>query len=487
MAETLCSYLDTLHDRSEPVVRLASPDELREKFAEVGVPLSLVDGAAQQAVPESDLMKATQQLLKYSVRTGHPHFFNQLYGRADPVSIAADWASVATNTNCHTYEVAPVYTVMEHEVLKKIATVIGGDYVNQHEGLFVPGGSLSNLYGMHLARGRADPKLATRGAVGGPQLVAFTSDQAHYSYLKNARLIGLGSDNLVNVKTDGQGRMDPAALQEAVSRTRDEGKTPFFVGSTAGTTVLGAYDPFIEISRICEKENMWHNIDACWGGSAMLSPKWRHLMAGAELADSIAWNPHKMMGTTLQTSIFILRHTDALKGANATNAKYLFQPDKLYTEYDSGDKTIQCGRKTDMFKLWLMWKSKGDAGMAATVDHCFDLAKTMSDTILQDTSGAWQLVYEPSCTNVCFWYVPEALRPFDLATATEEQVAALHSVAPKIKNHMQKTGDAMIGFQSVNEKPNFFRIVFAAGDTITHDDVTGLLSRMAKIGEDLAA
>ena len=149
MAAKLCSYIDTLNDRNEPVVRLASPDELRGHFKDAGVSLSLQEngaGSQQEAVPESSLMAATDLLLKYSVRTGHPLFFNQLYGRADPVSIAADWLSTATNTNCHTFEVAPVYTVIEHEVLSKIAHTVGGGFAKQHDGLFVPGGSLSNLY-----------------------------------------------------------------------------------------------------------------------------------------------------------------------------------------------------------------------------------------------------------------------------------------------------------------------------------------------------
>lgn len=45
-----------------------------------------------------------------------------------------------------------------------------------------------------------------------------------------------------------------------------------------------------------------------------------------------------------------------LQQSNASNATYLFQPDKLNKEYDLGDKTIQCGRRADAFKLWLAWK-----------------------------------------------------------------------------------------------------------------------------------
>ena len=128
------------------MVRLANPDVLRRQFEDANIPLELEDG--QAATPEEDLLAGVTTALKYSVRTGHPGFFNQLYARADPVSIAADWLAVAANTNVHTFEVAPVFTAVEVEVLSKLARCIGGQYAQHHDGLFAPGGSISNIYGM---------------------------------------------------------------------------------------------------------------------------------------------------------------------------------------------------------------------------------------------------------------------------------------------------------------------------------------------------
>ena len=353
---------------------------------------------------DSDIVEAVNLVLKYSVRTGHPLFLNQLYSQADEVSILGDWISATTNTNAHTFEVAPVYAMIETALIKKIASLVGGRYEDEADGLFVPGGSLSNLYGMHLARNRACPDFATKGA-GGKTYVAFTSDQSHYSYLKSARLTGLGSDNLISIPSDANGRMIPDKLQQAIVFAKSEGKFPFFVGSTAGTTVIGAYDPFEEINGICRSYGgLWHHIDACWGGSSLLSDQTRHLMRGVEGADSFAWNPHKMLGSALQTSCFIVPSVSVLKDCNATNASYLFQPDKLYTELDTGDKTIQCGRKTDMLKLWLQWKSRGDEGLARSVEHSFELARHTVEQMKAD-ADSWVIVYPPSCTNVCFWSV----------------------------------------------------------------------------------
>merc|ERR1712232_391606 len=81
-------------------------------------------------------------------------------------------------------------------------------------------------------------------------------------------------------------------------------------------------------------------------------------------------------------------------------------------------------------------------------------------------------------------YVPEKLRPFSWENATESEKHEVGKVAPLIKNEMQRLGDALIGFQSVNQRPNFFRIVFASCDIVSEADIDSLMQRMAKIGEE---
>lgn len=46
-------------------------------------------------------------------------------------------------------------------------------------------------------------------------------------------------------------------------------------------------------------------------------------------------------------------------------------------QYDTGDKSIQCGRKTDAFKLWTMWKARGDIGFSTLVDKTFELSRSL--------------------------------------------------------------------------------------------------------------
>lgn len=99
--------------------------------------------------------------------------------------------------------------------------------------------------------------------------------------------------------------MIAAELERAIRATIEEGKKPFFVNATAGTTLLGAFDDFESIADVCEKYGVWMHVDGCLGSSAILSRKHSHLLKGTERANSLTWNPHKSLGVPLQCNTFI--------------------------------------------------------------------------------------------------------------------------------------------------------------------------------------
>lgn len=87
--------------------------------------------------------------------------------------------------------------------------------------------------------------------------------------------------------------------------------------------------------------------------------------------------------------------------------------------------------------------------------------------------------------NVCFWYVPPSMRPWNPETADEEAKAKMASVAVAIKAEMQRQGLAMIGFQPLDDLPNFFRIVFPSCINTSREDLDRLMEKIAHIGEEL--
>jgi glutamate/tyrosine decarboxylase-like PLP-dependent enzyme len=101
-------------------------------------------------------MLLVQDIIKYSVKTGHPYFVNQLFSGVDPYALAGQWLTDALNPSVYTYEVAPVFILMEEMVLKEMRKIVG--YTNgQGDGIFCPGGSIANGYAISCARFNAFP------------------------------------------------------------------------------------------------------------------------------------------------------------------------------------------------------------------------------------------------------------------------------------------------------------------------------------------
>jgi len=467
IAALLVRYLGQRHV-DLPVVRFLGPKSLSDSFGSVGLGLE----EPQPPLAPDLLVDAVDSVLTYAVRTQHPRFFNQNFAGADPIAVLGDWLIAALNTSAATYEMAPVFTLMERAALSRMAQLAG---FGTHDGVFGPGGSLNNLFATQLARHQRAPHAKSRGDT--TRWAVFVSQQAHYSFRKATSLLGMGTDALVLVDCDESGAMNPTALQAAIQTTD---RTPLLVGATAGTTVLGAFDPLHALADIAQEHEVWLHVDGCYGASTLVSPTWRHLMDGVQRADSLAWNPHKLLGVTQQCSALLTRHEGLLKDTFASGADYLFQKDKLYGELDTGDKTFVCGRRADVVKLWLTWKARGDEGLAARVDHVFELAEFMRSRL--DGDERFVIAAPPSFTHVCFWWIPPDMRPFHFASSSSEQRERLHLVAPAIKNQMQRNGTAMIGFQPLGDKPNFFRMLLI-NPAVQRSDLDAVIELVNTYGE----
>uniref|UniRef100_A0A8K9UWX0 Glutamate decarboxylase 1b n=1 Tax=Oncorhynchus mykiss TaxID=8022 RepID=A0A8K9UWX0_ONCMY len=381
-----------------------------------------------------------------------------------------------------TYEIAPVFVLMEQLTLKKMREIIGWPS-GEGDGIFSPGGAISNMYSVMIARYKYFPEVKAKGMSAAPRLVLFTSEHSHYSIKKAGAALGFGSENVVLLSTDERGRVIPADLEAKILDVKQKGYHPLFVNATAGSTVYGAFDPINEIADICEKYNMWLHVDGAWGGGLLMSRKHRHKFSGVERANSVTWNPHKMMGVPLQCSAILVREKGILAGCNSMCAGYLFQPDKQYdVSYDTGDKAIQCGRHVDIFKFWLMWKAKGTIGFEQHIDKCLDLSQYLYDKI-RNREG-YEMVFDgvPQHTNVCFWYIPPSLRGME--HNSKEYREKLHKVAPNIKAMMMESGTTMVGYQPQGQKVNFFRMVIS-NPAALQSDIDFLIDEIERLGRDL--
>lgn len=417
--------------KTEAVVKVSRPEKLKQ----------IIPPLSQKGVEPKAIIEELKSILDHSVSTIHPLFLNQLFGGFDEAAWAGEVASTLLNPTMATYEIAPVLTVIEKRVVNELLEMMGFE---RGEGIMVTGGSNSNLLAMLCARTEYSPSIRQTG-FGHNRFRVYVSAEAHYSFDKAANITGIGTQNLVLVPSNDNGEMIPEELERIIKTDLKEGYVPIMVGVTFGTTVMGAFDPVIKIAKICETYKIWLHVDAAWGGGALFSKSHKHLLRGIQLADSVTFDAHKTMGTPLITSFFLTKHSGILRNTNrGGGSEYLFH-EYDNSEWDTGTYSLQCGRRADILKFWLLWRAHGTDGLIKRTEHLFELAKFAKDEI--SSNSRFKLIHA-HYLNVCFQ-----------VHARHDQ-ENINSFTLKVRKAMVKEGRAMVNYAQRADGTIFFRLVF---------------------------
>lgn len=415
---------------TNPVV---DPIEPKKLFAAIDISLQ------EDPALNEDFKKTLRDLALKTPRTATNLFFNQLFGGRNSKAVLGDLLAVILNNSMYTYKVAGAQVGIEKEIINKLCQITG---YKDGDGTIAPGGSMSNFMAILMARDHFDETIRENGVKG--NLIAYTSKESHYSIAKNAAFSGVGRKNVRYVKTNLKGQMLPSHLEELIQTDLNEGHLPFFVNTTAATTVLGAFDPIEEIDAVCKKYNLWHHVDGAYGGSVIFSKNYKRLTKGVENADSFSVNAHKMIGTPLTCSIILTKHKKCLYNSFSNDAEYLYQTDG--DDYNLGKTSLQCGRRNDALKFWTTWKSVGTKGLEKIVDHQFHLADAARDYIRNNPDYTFYS-FDDSIA-VCFNY--KNIPPKKLCTLLYEK------------------SETMVGFGSFNGD-DFIRFVTINAGNSTDD------------------
>jgi len=327
-------------EQRKPVADFVSSDDL---YHEMDLSLS------QEPMDEQAFKTALLDLVLKTPRTATNAFFNQLFGGRTGKAILGDLLTVVMNNSMYTYKAAGPQIGVEKVIIRKICDLIGWD--ENSDGTFATGGSMTNFMGMLMARDAFNERIPQEGVT--QKLTVYTSAESHYSTPKNAAFAGIGREQVRMIATDELGRMDFAALEGAIEADIERGFHPVLVNLTAGTTVLGAFDPIEPVSEICKKHNIWLHVDGAYCGSVLFSKKYKHLINGVEKVDSFSFNAHKMIGTPLTCSIIVVQDKSNLYQSFSNDASYLYQTD--HDDFNLGKTSLQCGRRNDALKFYKLY------------------------------------------------------------------------------------------------------------------------------------
>ncbi len=333
-----------------------------------------------------------------------PNFYAYFPSNASGPAILGDLLSSGLGVQGMLWATSPACTELETHVLdwlvhmldlpqKFLSTSTGG-------GVIQDTASSASLCALLAARERVTNFASNaRGCDG--KLVAYTSSQAHSSLEKDAKIAGIGRNNLRTIAVDENFAMHPEALASQIERDRLCGLVPFFVCASVGTTSSNAIDPVPEIGRLCRENKLWLHVDAAMSGTAALCPEFRHIHAGLDFADSYCFNPHKWMFTNFDCDCFYVADRKVLIQTLSVLPEYLRnKATETGAVIDYRDWQIPLGRRFRSLKLWFVIRHYGVEGLQHHVRRHVGLAQNFAGWVKQD--ARFELAAPAPLNLVCF-------------------------------------------------------------------------------------
>ena len=287
------------------------------------------------------LFSEIESLIYSSFNPVHPGSLAHLDPPPLIISILGDLIAAGLNNNLLAHELSPSISHLEESICKWFSIKLG--FGESSGGIAASGGTLSNLNALVAARKHA-------GIESDQNAVFLTSEDAHSSFVKCSRIMGLDKHNLIKVKTDNDGCMDIIALKKTIDKCYQEGKKIFSVVATLGTTIRGAIDPIEDISRICNERNIWLHIDGSIGGIFAITKIPINGISKVNFANSITINPQKILGITKTSSLLLVSDIEVLKNTFETGLPYVSSESNVLNR---GELGIQGSRPAEIIKLWL--------------------------------------------------------------------------------------------------------------------------------------
>jgi len=294
-----------------------------------------------------------------TVATTGGRYFGFVIGGTLPASQAASWLANAWDQNTALRVMSPVAAELEEVVLQWVCEALG--LPSDCEGGLVTCATTANFTALATARhallARLGWNVADDGMFGAPPIQVVVGQEVHASVLKALNLAGFGSKRVTVVEVDSQGRMRADKLPHLDKST--------IVCIQAGNVNTGSFDPAREVCCRAREQNAWVHVDGAFGLWAAASPKYKHLLAGFELADSWAMDAHKWPNINYDSGIVLVRDGAAMRSAMTIGAAYL-QPG---TRREGMHHAPEASRRARSIELWAGLKSLGRIGLASLIER----------------------------------------------------------------------------------------------------------------------
>jgi len=417
----------------------------------------------QKAGSRPGLVELAREISQASLALSHPRYGAQQVAAPIPAAALVESIAAALNQSLAVWEMSPIGTAIDRDLMGSFKKLLG--YPRASEGSLVPGGAFANLTALLTARDALEPHASKNGRT---RIAIIVGAQAHYSIARAAAILGLGRDAVFKVPLNAEFCTDVQQSHRAFASARKSGYRKFILVGSAGSTPTGSFDDLVALASIAKKYRAWFHVDAAHGAGLAFSRKFRSRLKGLEKADSIIFDPHKMMFMPLAAGGVLVRDGSRLLSPLQEQAPYLFGSKRRWP--DLGQLTIACSQRFDALKIWLVWRGYGPQLWDHLITHVCDVAHAAFRYCVE--SKILEPVHEPHSNIFCFRLRHDHGRDSD----------RLHW---EIKEKLNESGFAYIS-STVLDGQRVLRIVVMNPRTRA-DDVQAILHRIEQMATRLGS
>jgi aromatic-L-amino-acid decarboxylase len=381
---------DFLRDaRDYPVLARIQPGDLIDRLPQ--------SGPEQGESIETILRDFRQLIVPATTHWNHPRFLAYFANSASGPGILGEMLCATLNSNHMLWKTGPSAAELEQVVLGWVREWLG--LPQEFFGIIHDTASTGSMHAIMAAREAAAPEVRLAGDY--PPLVLYTSEHANLSVDRAALVAGIGLNHIRHIAIDDDFRMQPAALDAAIKSDLAAGKKPFCVVPTLGTTSSASLDPLPEIGVITREHGLWLHVDAAYAGPAAVLEEYRHILNGADLADSLVINPHKWLFTPMDLSILYTRRPEVFRRAlSLEETPAYIQTTGSERAVNFSDYSLSLGRRFRALKLWFVLRRYGREGIAQILRTHIEIARDLARQIQEDPN--FEIAAPVLFSLVCF-------------------------------------------------------------------------------------
>ncbi|ABZ77354.1 Pyridoxal-dependent decarboxylase [Shewanella halifaxensis HAW-EB4] len=490
---------------------------LQESVVAVEKPLSEVELDFQQyQIPSAPQFVSDyadnmmQTLVAHSVHTSAPSFIGHMTSALPYFVLPLSKMMVGLNQNLVKIETSKAFTPLERQVLGMMHHLVYSENeafyqswmhsANVSLGAFCSGGTVANITALWTARNqllKADGDfkgIAKQGLLKGlrhygyDDLAILVSERGHYSLAKTADLLGIGRENIIQVPTSNDNKVDVTQMRIIAAKLAQDNIRVMAIVGVAGTTETGSIDPLNELADLAAELNCHFHVDAAWGGASLLSNKYRHLLTGIERADSVTIDAHKQMYVPMGAGMVLFKDP-TFANAIKHHAEYILRQGSK----DLGSQTLEGSRPGMAMLVHACLKIIGREGYEILINNSLEKARYFADLITAEAD--FELVSKPELCLLTYRYVPQSVQVAmakaretgDIATLTQYN-QLLDGLTKFVQKRQREQGTSFVSrtrinpesHQLMNIKAVVFRVVLANPLT-SHEILQQVLTEQAVI------